>query len=56
MNSWLILTASAAGYITFKIFIRSEYSELEKFFGEEYFRYKQSTPEFFPRPVKKKLT
>jgi protein-S-isoprenylcysteine O-methyltransferase Ste14 len=49
LNTWLILTASVAGYITFKIFISSEYKELEKFFGEEYLKYKQSTPEFFPR-------
>jgi protein-S-isoprenylcysteine O-methyltransferase Ste14 len=55
LNSWLILTASAAGYITFKIFIRSEYTELEKFFGEEYLKYRLSTPEFFPRLRRKRL-
>jgi protein-S-isoprenylcysteine O-methyltransferase Ste14 len=48
LNSWLVLTSSAAGYVLFKIFIRNEYKELEKFFGEEYLIYRKSTPEFFP--------
>jgi protein-S-isoprenylcysteine O-methyltransferase Ste14 len=52
-NSWLVLTSSFIGYILFKIFIKSEYIELEKFFGEEYLNYKMSTPEFFPFPYKK---
>lgn len=55
LNSWLILTSSLAGYIIFKIFIRNEYSELERVFGEEYLKYKKETPEFFPFPFKKKL-
>lgn len=50
LNSWLILTSSIVGYILFKIFIRKEYEELEKFFGERYLKYKNSTPEFFPLP------
>ncbi len=53
MNSWLIMTTSIAGYIVFKIVIRSEYTEMEKFFGDEYIKYRKSTPEFFPFPVKK---
>ena len=53
LNSWLVLTTSIAGYILFKIFISTEYSELEKFFGEEYRKYKNETPEFFPFPLKK---
>jgi protein-S-isoprenylcysteine O-methyltransferase Ste14 len=47
-NSWLVLTSSIVGYILFKIFIKSEYIELEKFFGEKYTAYKKVTPEFFP--------
>ena len=53
LNSWLVLTSSLVGYILFKIFIRTEYNELEKFFGEEYRRYRDATPEFFPFPIKK---
>ena len=48
LNSWLIFTASIAGYILFKLFIRSEYIELEKFFGDDYLKYKRETPEFIP--------
>jgi protein-S-isoprenylcysteine O-methyltransferase Ste14 len=53
MNSWLVLTTSIVGYFVFKAFIKGEYQELEKFFGEEYLKYKKDTPEFFPLPVKK---
>jgi Putative protein-S-isoprenylcysteine methyltransferase len=53
MNSWLILTSSIAGYIIFKLAIKKEYIELEKFFGDEYIKYKNATPEFFPIPIKK---
>jgi len=53
LNSWLILTTCVAGYIVFKVNIISEYQELEKFFGEEYLKYKKETPEFFPLPFKK---
>jgi protein-S-isoprenylcysteine O-methyltransferase Ste14 len=56
LNSWLILTSSIAGYILFKIFIRNEYNELEKFFGEDYIKYRNTTPEFFPLPFKKWLS
>jgi protein-S-isoprenylcysteine O-methyltransferase Ste14 len=52
LNSWLILTTSVAGYILFSIFVRHEYKELESVFGEEYLRYKSTTPEFFPNPFK----
>jgi len=54
LNSWLVLTSSIVGYIFFKLFIKSEYKELEKFFGEDYLKYKNETPEFFPLPVKKR--
>jgi protein-S-isoprenylcysteine O-methyltransferase Ste14 len=53
LNSWLILTSSIVGYIVFKRFIRQEYAELEEFFGDDYVKYKNQTPEFFPFPVKK---
>jgi protein-S-isoprenylcysteine O-methyltransferase Ste14 len=53
INSWLILTTSITGYILFKLYISKEYTELEKFFGENYLRYKNETPEFFPLPLKK---
>ena len=52
-NSWLILSASIIGFIIFKIFIKNEYKELEKVFGEEYLKYKRMTPEFFPFPLGK---
>ena len=55
MNSWLVLTTSGVGYILFRIFIRSEYEDMERFFGEEYKEYRSSTPEFFPIPLKKWL-
>jgi protein-S-isoprenylcysteine O-methyltransferase Ste14 len=53
MNSWLVLTTSLIGIILCKIFIKSEYAEMEKFFGDEFIRYKDKTPEFLPFPVKK---
>ena len=53
LNSWLVLTSSLIGYILFKLFIKSEYRELEKFFGEEYLKYRKVTPEFFPFSKKK---
>jgi protein-S-isoprenylcysteine O-methyltransferase Ste14 len=48
LNSWLILTSSIIGYILFKIYIKKEYYDLEKNFGEDYIKYKSETPEFFP--------
>jgi protein-S-isoprenylcysteine O-methyltransferase Ste14 len=58
LNSWLVLTTSVVGYLLVKVFIRSEYSELEQFFGDDYRRYKMETPEFFPVPAifRKKTT
>lgn len=53
LNSWLVLTSSLVGYVIFKIHIKHEYEMLEKFFGEEYLKYKHDTPEFFPLPVRK---
>ncbi|HLO60845.1 MAG TPA: isoprenylcysteine carboxylmethyltransferase family protein [Bacteroidales bacterium] len=53
MNSWLVFSASVVAYIVFKLQIKGEETEMEKFFGEEYKAYRSSTPEFFPVPVKK---
>lgn len=53
LNSWLVLTAAVLSYILFKINIKSEYLEMENFFGDEYRRYSSRTPEFFPLPFKK---
>jgi protein-S-isoprenylcysteine O-methyltransferase Ste14 len=53
LNSWLVLTSSIIGYIMFKIFIKKESTELEYFFGDNYIKYKNKTPEFFPVPLKK---
>ena len=48
LNSWLILTSSIIGFFLFKVYIKNENRELEKFFGEDYLIYKRKTPEFFP--------
>jgi len=53
MNSWLVLTTSIVSFTLFKIFIKNEYAEMEKFFGESYRKYSAETPEFFPFPAKK---
>lgn len=53
VNSWLILTSGLVGYIVFKLNIKKESMELEKFFGVRYNEYKETTPEFFPFPYKK---
>lgn len=53
MNSWLVLTTSLVAYVLFKIFIKSEYAEMEKFFGDDFKKYRAETPEFFPFPWKK---
>jgi protein-S-isoprenylcysteine O-methyltransferase Ste14 len=53
MNSWIILFTGIIGAILFKRNIASEYAELEKFFGEDYRKYRAQTPEFFPFPLKK---
>ena len=48
MNSWIILTTSIVGYLMFTRCIRGENDELDSFFGDEYRKYRKSTPEFFP--------
>ena len=53
MNSWLVLTTSIVGFTLLKIFIKTEYIEMEKFFGNDYRKYKSETPDFLPFPIKK---
>jgi len=53
LNSWLVLTSSLVGFIMLKVHVKKEYQMLEEFFGDEYLKYKNETPEFFPFPVKK---
>ncbi len=53
LNSWIMLTVPFVGYVIFKLYIKQEYDELEKFFGEEYREYRASTPELFPLQVHK---
>ena len=48
LNSWLVLTTSVIGYVVFKAFIKSEYDEMQKFFGEAWQEYERKTSEFFP--------
>ncbi|MBW8333518.1 MAG: isoprenylcysteine carboxylmethyltransferase family protein [Prolixibacteraceae bacterium] len=53
LDSWLVLTASIVGFILLKVHVKKEYQMLEEFFGNEYLKYKNETPEFIPLPVKK---
>jgi protein-S-isoprenylcysteine O-methyltransferase Ste14 len=48
MNSWLILSTCVVGYVVFKTCIKSEYDEMTAVFGDDYIRYCERTPEFFP--------
>ena len=48
MNSWIILTAPVVGYLAFRKYISQEYNEMTEVFGEDYRKYKEKTPEFFP--------
>lgn len=53
LHTWLVLTTSIVGYIMFKVNIKSEYKEMEEFFGEAYKSYSRNTPEFLPFPFRK---
>lgn len=53
MNSWLVITTSVIAYFIFKIYIKGEETEMEKFFGDKYKEYRTKTPEFFPVPIRK---
>lgn len=48
MNSWMVLTTPVIGYLAFRKYIDHEYNEMTEVFGEDYKRYKERTPEFFP--------
>jgi protein-S-isoprenylcysteine O-methyltransferase Ste14 len=49
-NSWLIITTSLVGFLMFRISVREEENMLERIFGDEYRRYREKTPLFFPNP------
>lgn len=53
LNSWLVLTSSLVGFVLLKVHVKKEYQMLEEFFGNEYLKYKNETPEFIPLPIKK---
>lgn len=53
MNSWIILTASVLGYILFRRFIHEEEELMERIFGDEFRKYRDRTPGFFPNPLVK---
>lgn len=53
LNSWLVLTSSLVGFILLKVHVKKEYQMLEEFFGNEYLKYQNETPEFIPLPIKK---
>lgn len=53
MNSWLVLTTSVVAFAAFRIFIKCEYEEMEKIFGEDYRKYRKETPEIIPFPYRK---
>ena len=53
LNSWLVLTSSLVGFILLKMNVKKEYQMLEEFFGNEYLKYRNETPEFIPLPLKK---
>jgi protein-S-isoprenylcysteine O-methyltransferase Ste14 len=54
MNSWIVITASIVGYLLFRKFIHEEDEMLERIFGDEYLKYREGTPMFFPNPFWKK--
>jgi protein-S-isoprenylcysteine O-methyltransferase Ste14 len=53
LNSWLILTTCPVAYFVFRRCIKEECAQLEKIFGEEYKKYCNETPEFFPLNLRK---
>lgn len=42
---WLVLTTSVVAFTLFKVFIKREYVEMEKFFGDQYRKYRSETPD-----------
>lgn len=53
-GSWLVLISDIAFYVAFKLYIRQEYEQLERLFGEEYLDYRRRTRELLPLPKRKK--
>lgn len=53
LNSWLVITSSIVGFILLKLYVGKEYLVLEEVFGDEYRKYRDETPEFFPLPLGK---
>jgi protein-S-isoprenylcysteine O-methyltransferase Ste14 len=54
LNSWIVLTTSIVGYLLFRRFVHEEEELLERIFGEDFRRYRESTSCFFPFPFPKK--
>jgi protein-S-isoprenylcysteine O-methyltransferase Ste14 len=52
LNSWIILTVSLVGYVTFRRFVHEEEEVLERIFGEEFRSYRARTSCLFPNPFK----
>jgi protein-S-isoprenylcysteine O-methyltransferase Ste14 len=53
MRSWLVLTSMIVFYFAFRKYIKAEYVEMEKFFGDDYRRYRAETSELIPWCKKK---
>lgn len=47
--SWILLTIPFFMYIMFKVFISREEHLMEKEFGQDYIKYKNNTPQLFPK-------
>jgi len=50
LNSWIVMTTTVAGYIAFRKFIHGEEELLERMFGDDFRKYRDRTPRFFPNP------
>lgn len=53
MQSWLVLTSIIVFYIVFRKYIKAEYAEMERIFGDDYRRYSAETNELIPWCKKK---
>ncbi len=53
-GSWLVLLSDIAFYAAFKLYIRQEYEQLERLFGDEYLEYRRRTRELLPLPKSRK--
>lgn len=54
LNSWIIPTASLVGCLLFRKFIHEEEEMLDRIFGEDYRKYRERAPLFFPNPFAKR--